>query len=322
MHPIPASMVPPSKRRPVWRGGIIQIHIGRTCDLACAHCSQGSDLALGGSPPMTPEQFEQAVVSLKGFWGVTGVFGGNPCMSKYFPDYCRILRARVPFVARGLWSNHPRGHGKECRITYNPAHSNLNCHLKSDAYEEFAREWPESIPHLKGMDQDSVHSSPWVAIQDVIEDEAERWKYIGACDVNQFWSAMLCVVHGEVRGYFCELAGAQAMLHQNNPDWMGTGQPMPMTGVPATPGWWNQDMSAFEAQARLHCMACGIPLRRAGLPATTADRLEFSETHRHIARPKVRDRPIEFVTIGAAVERPERPSTQYLPNVTPGYRGE
>lgn len=270
---------------------------------------------------MTPEQFEQAVDSLEGYFGVVGVFGGNPTLSKYFEDYCRILRAKVPFPRRGLWSNHPRGKGAVCRITFNPAHSNLNCHMQSEAYNEFARDWPESIRYLKGMDRDSVHGSPWVAVQDVIEDEAERWKLIGACDVNQYWSAMLCVVHGEVRGYFCELAGAQAMLHQNNPDWMGTGKPMPMTGLPATKGWWNQTMAAFEAQARQHCMACGIPLRREGLPALGTDREEFSKTHEFIARPKVKTRDVEFVQLGGVVERPSRPATEYLAGVTPGYKG-
>ncbi len=309
MTPIPAAMVPPSKKRPVWRGGIIQIMVTRACDLACSHCTQGSNLA-GRPAVMTPGEFEQAVDSLEGYFGVFGVFGGNPCVSPHFEDYCRILRAKVPFEQRGLWCNHPRGKGRVARITFNPKHSNLNCHLSQEAHDEFARDWPESIPYLKGMDRDSVHGAPFVAMKDVIADEAERWELISKCDVNQFWSAAVGVVPGRgLRAYFCELAYAQAALHHDNPDF-------PDAGLPASPGWWRQPMAAFDAQVRLHCHACGIPMRREGRSAVGGTRDEFSATHAHIARPKVRDRPVEFVTIGT-IQRPDRPSTEYLPGVTP-----
>ena len=314
-------MVPPSQKRPqIHRGGILQVHVTRACDLACASCSQGSNL--GGKPViMRPDQFEQAILSLSQYWGVIGLFGGNPCVSPYFEDYCAILRKHVPFIQRGLWSNHPRGKGAACRITFNPRFSNLNCHLNSEAYEEFARDWPESRPFLKGMDRDSVHSSPWVAIKDVIPDEEERWRLIGECDINKHWSAMIGVFRGELRAWFCEIAGAQAMLHQDNPDWDGTGQPMPDTGLEVVPGWWKAPMVAYEQQVRTHCVNCGIPMRRAGQNAVTGDHEQFSATHAHIARPKVRDRAVQFVSV-ESLARTERPATQYLPNVTPGYRGE
>jgi hypothetical protein len=59
-----AKMVAPGDRRPTkWRGGVIQIHVTRACDLACYNCTQGSNLA-GRVPFMSPAHFEQAVLSL------------------------------------------------------------------------------------------------------------------------------------------------------------------------------------------------------------------------------------------------------------------
>ncbi len=313
-------MVAPSQKRAgIWRNGVIQIQVTRACDLACHHCTQGSNLA-GKPVVMTPDQFDQACASLEGYWGVVGMFGGNPAMHPQFDKLCEIMRARFPFEQRGLWCNNLRGKGQHARITFNPRHSNLNVHLESDAAEEMRRDWPECAPHIKGVDIDSVHGSPWVALKDVIADEAERWKLIGKCDVNQHWSAAIGVVPGKgLRAFFCEIAYTQAALHADNPDWDGTGQPMPDLGLTVLPGWWKFNMNAFEAQAKLHCHACGIPMRRPGQLAIGGEKEEFSETHRHIARPKVRERPVEIVSIGNTIERVERPSTEYLPGTTPRF---
>ena len=287
----------------------MQIMVTRACDLACHGCSQGSNLA--GKPPlMTPGQFEQAVTSLAGYFGVIGVFGGNPCVSPYFDDYCHFMRKHVPFLQRGLWSNNLCGKGAEARETFNPRHSNLNVHMSREAYEEFWRDWPESGPYVKGLGIDSVHGSPWVAMQDVIEDEEERWRLIADCDINKYWSACIGVVPGRgLRAYFCEIAYAMAALHADDPDW-------PDTGLEVVPGWWKKPQADFEAQIRQHCPACGIPMRRPGQLAQGGTHEEFSETHRHIARPKIRDRPVQFVQV-ESLARTERPSTEYLPNTTP-----
>lgn len=311
-----AQMIAPSQKRPVWRGGVLQIMITRACDAACFSCTQGSNLA-GKPVMMSPEEFETAVKSLEGYFGVVGIFGGNPTMHPEFNLLCEILRAYVPFDQRGLWCNNLRGKGEIVRSTFNPLHSNLNVHLNSEAYSEFARDWPECVPYIKGEKLDSKHSAPFVALKDHIDDEEERWDLIGACDVNQFWSALIGVVPGRgLRAYFCELAYAQAALHATAED----AEDWPDTGLEVTPGWWRQPMAAFDAQVRLHCHACGIPMRRPGQYAIGGEFEEFSETHRAIAKPKVRDRPVQFVESIGRVERPDRPATEYLPGITPGYR--
>lgn len=319
-HTVPNMVMPGQPRKGIWNSGICQIMICRSCNESCVHCSQGSDLA-GRPAMMSVEQFRQACMSLESYFGIVGVFGGNPTTHPEFDKICEVMRGIIPFARRGLWSNALLGKGAHARVTFNPARSNLNCHLSREAYDEFARDWPESIPFLRGMDQDSVHGAPFVAIKDVVPDEAERWRMIGDCDVNKHWSSCIGTVNGELRAYFCELAYAQAALHADNPDWDGTGRPMPDTSVKVEPNWWKRPQKDFEAQIRLHCQACGIALRRPPVPAVGGDHSEFSETHRHIARPKTRGRAVQFVGVENLTARPDRPATEYLSGVTPGYKG-
>jgi hypothetical protein len=282
-------MKSPRDRRHVWRGGVLQIMITRSCDKACFNCTQGSNL--GGKPGMmTVEQFSQACDSLKGYFGVVGIFGGNPALHPQFDEICRVFRSKFPFEQRGLWCNHPKGKGAVCRITFNPHHSNLNVHLDQEAHDEFSRDWPECRPILKGLHEDSRHSPPFVAMQDVIDDEGERWDKISRCDVNQYWSSLIGVFRGELRAWFCELAGAQSMLHQHDPNY-------PDTGVAVVPGWWNQPMSAFQGQVRHHCHGCGIPLKGFGQLAVGGETEQVSQTHSDIYKPKRPGRPVQLVTL-------------------------
>jgi hypothetical protein len=283
-------MVAPSMRRDCYEhGGVLQIWVTRACDKACFGCTQGSNLA-GKPGMMTPDQYREAVASLEGYFGVVGMFGGNPAIHPHFEELCGILRdSWVPFEQRGLWCNHPNGKGAACRQTFDPKYSNLNVHLDREAAEEFAMDWPEAAPYVKGLDGDSRHSPVFVAMQDVIEDEGERWRLIADCDINKYWSAMIGVFRGELRGWFCEIAGAQAMLHQNDPDY-------PDTGVRIVPGWWKAGIEAYAEQIRYHCHRCGIPLRGHGELAVGGTTEQVSKTHADIYRPKIRGREVEVVT--------------------------
>ena len=311
---IPETMKSPrDKRQTIWRGGVLQIWVTRACDMACTHCTQGSHLA-GKPGMMTPEQFEQACQSLmwgpERYWGVVGMFGGNPCVHPEFETLCEIMRNWIPFDQRGLWSNNLMGHGKACRKTFNPDVSNLNVHESEAAYEEMLRDWPLSQP--KGLDEDSRHSPTLVAMQDM-EDmtDEERWELIGNCDVNQRWSALIGVFRGQLRGYFCELAGAQAMLHEREADY-------PDTGVPIQPGWWNRGMEAFEEQVRFHCFACGHPLRGEGDFARTGTREQVSKTHERIYKlKKPAGKTIELVTRRDQLGPKVSAATQYLSTEAP-----
>lgn len=283
-------MYPPSRRRPkasrAFREGVVQIIVTRACNLACFNCTQGSNLR-GKAGMMTPAQFEQAVDSLEGYWGVYGVFGGSPCFSPHFAEYCRILRERVPKEQCGLWSNNLNGHGAICRQTFSPHCSNLNVHMQRDAYDEMRRDWPESRPF--GLQEDSRHSPPFVAMLDVIESEEERWNLISKCDINVSWSSAIAVVRGELRAFFCEIAAAQAVLHQDDPDW-------PDTGLPVEKGWWKRPMADYAEQVRWNCHRCGVPLRGHGELAQSKDGVEqCSKTHANVYRPKTPGREVQVV---------------------------
>jgi hypothetical protein len=298
-------MVAPGQPRPAaWRKGIIQIHITRACDMACFGCTQGSNLA--GKPVMiTPEEFEVACHSLQGYDGVIGVFGGNPAVHPKFEELCQILAKYFPKEQRGLWCNHPRGKGKIMREIFNPRHSNLNVHLSREAYDEFKRDWPECNP--VGLKGDSQHSPPFVALQDQITNEKQRWEMIADCDINKYWSAMICTVPGKgLRAFFCEVAGAMAMLHADDPAW-------PDLGLQPIPGWWKKPIQDFGGQIKHYCHRCGIPLRRKGQLAIGGTFEETSEVHKEIYKPKVKDRPVKVVTLQSNYGRVNE-VTNYLGN--------
>lgn len=325
IYGVPERMVTPSmKRLGIWNGGIIQIVTTRACDLACFGCTAGSNLV---SKPavMTPEQFEEAVASLDGYWGVVGCFGGNPCTSRYFEDYCRILRARVPFPQRGLWTNNLMGKGSTARITFNPATSNVNVHMQSEAYAEFERDWPEALDARKahttaGLTQDSLHGTPWISMVDAGIPEEQRIKLIGSCDINATWSAAIAIVGGRPRAFLCEIQAHMAALHADNADWAGSGEAMPDWGLEVEPGWWRKPLAEFANQVGGMCHHCAIPMRRPGQFAIGGEAEEFSETHRHIARPKAKQRPVRVIESIGVVERSARPSTEYLPHTSPSRR--
>lgn len=236
---------------------------------------------------------------------------GN-CLHPQFDELCAIMRKRIPRAQRGIWCNHPRGKGAVMRATFNPAVSNLNVHLDQEAYDEFKRDWPES--KVKGLTDDSRHSPPFVAMKDMDElqmpdgrivpnSESARWELISRCDINRNWSSLIGVFRGELRAWFCEIAGAQAMLHQYNPLY-------PDTGVEVTPGWWNRGMEAFAHQVRHHCHDCGIPLRGYGELAVQGKVEQVSITHQVIYQPKDKNREVQVVS------RREEIKDQALPRAT------
>ena len=158
-------MIAPGQLRPSkpYRGGVIQVWVTRACDKACFHCTQGSNY--GGKPEfITVEQFRDACRSLRGYFGVVGMFGGNPALHPQFEELCAVMREEVPTEQRGIWSNNPMTVEKAriMRATFNPGYSNLNVHLDRKAYDLFKEEWPECGP--VGLERDSRHAPVFVAI--------------------------------------------------------------------------------------------------------------------------------------------------------------
>ncbi len=131
---------------------------------------------------------------------------------------------------------------------------------------------------------------------------------IANCDINKFWSAIIGVFRKELRGYFCEIAGAQAMLHQYDEGY-------PDLGVPIEPDWWRRSMADFAAQVRYHCHACGIPLRGHGELAVTGTTEQVSKTHADIYKPKTRGRDVELVQLTSQLDGQSlKRATDYIEN--------
>lgn len=305
-----SKMKAPGDLRPTWMGGIIQIHITRVCNLSCVSCTQGSNL--GGKPViMSLINFEKAVKTLKNYFGVVGIFGGNPCMHPEFTTICDILMDNIPKERRGLWSNNLMGHGKVCREVFNPNVSNLNVHMDRDAYNEMIKTWPECNPI--GLMADSRHSPPFVAMDDIEGlNENDKVRLINNCDINQLWSAMICQINDKPYAYFCELAGAQAMLHND-----------PVTGLDLSYSnqhnsdyreWWKLPINKFNSQIIRHCFSCGVPLRGKGDLAVTGQHEYVSSTHLPIYRLKDKNKTLHIVTkldqLGGSVRR----TTDYISN--------
>lgn len=315
-------MVPPGRpRKGKWLSGVIQILVTRACDNACLACTQSSNLA---GPPRFIDlaHFETALKSLRGYFGVVGVFGGNPALHPHFEELCGLVRKHVPFRQRGIWCNNPMTvrTAEVMAKTFNPAHSNLNVHLNREAYDKFKAGWPRCNPI--GLDGDSRHSPVHLAMKDLdvlpanpgrdteyltkMENtEANRLSLIADCDINRHWSALIGTFRGELRAWFCEIAASQAMLHQDEPDYPDTGVPIRTDGLSEfSQGdgkgrhtqWWREPMQTFAGQVRKHCHECGVPLRGWGELATSTTATEqTSKTHAACFRPKRAGRPVEVV---------------------------
>lgn len=254
-------MVPPGKPRPsIWRNGVLQVWVTRACDKSCCGCTQGSNLA--GKPGMiTVDQYAQALDSLKGYWGVIGMFGGNPAVHPRFQDLCKILRDKVPFEQRGIWCNHPISpeNARTMAVTFNPNVSNLNLHQDQSAFDMFHEYWPQCRHQLKGLTKDSEHVSWWKSPIDLGVSEEERWDRISKCDVNQLWSAMIYPFRSKLRGSICEIMGAMDMLKESDPTWPDNG--IDVTQLYDGKLWWELPIEAFREQVRSHCHHCNMPYK-------------------------------------------------------------
>lgn len=281
--------------------GVLQIHLTRACSLSCYGCTQSSNLG-GKTYFITLENFEHICKSLINYPWVIGIFGGLPNLHPKFGEICEILRSYFPKERCGLWSNDLKGTGKICRQTFNPAVSNLNVHLVRSAYEEMLRDWPECRPF--GLVQDSRHSPTLVAIKDIIVDEGERWELISQCSVNQRWSSLAGQFRGEPRGWFCEIAGAQSILYQDDITYPDTGFDVRTEFIDENTkkpiSWWQLPMQSFSHQVKKHCLECGVMLNGYGELAQRNDidgKEQVSKTHQNVYKPKRPNRRVELVTI-------------------------
>jgi organic radical activating enzyme len=232
---------------------IICVDVTNKCDLDCSNCTRllANQDALW---EMTPENFRTALRSLKDYFGIIAMLGGNPCMHSKFPELCQIFVEEIPNrLQRGLWTNNPFKHEDVARETFGTF--NLNAHGVERAQPALQRLTDAARTNDRiawTYMGHSVHAPLLTAVKDVYGD-SDMWKKITECDINREWSASIVQnKDGELRAYFCEVAAAFDLARGGD------------HGHPVSPGWWQQKIEAFSDQIKHFCPGCGVPAKMKG----------------------------------------------------------
>ncbi len=153
-------------------------------------------------------------------------------------------------------------------------------------------------------------------------DKEKAWELISDCDINKHWSALIGTFRGKLMAWFCEVAGAQAMLHEHEANYPSTGYDLelevPLYATnPNAARWWQLPMQMFSGQVRKHCHDCGVPLRGYGeLACNDGGKEQVSATHAGIYRPKRQGRQVEVVTELVQLGTKGLKVTEYLQGAT------
>jgi organic radical activating enzyme len=229
---------------------IICIDVTNKCDLACSNCTrllENQDAFW----EMTPDNFRKALQSLKGYFGVIAMIGGNPCMHKDFEELCRIFVEEVPNkLQRGLWTNNYFKHRTIIEETFGTF--NLNSHGEARA-EANLLDLHKTVSSNGALSWfyggHSEHAPLLTAVKDLFP-EKEMWERISNCDINKEWSASIVQNKGELRVYFCEVAASFDLARGQD------------HGQPVTDGWWKSVARDFEDQIKRFCPGCGVPAKQ------------------------------------------------------------
>lgn len=214
----------------------IQIDVTNACTRACSNCTRF--VGHRESFVMEPAVFQQAAEALADFptssppvagidHKVVGIIGGEPLIHPRFTELAEIFSRAIPNREnRGLWT------GLQWQKT----------------------RYAELIERVFGYvnnnrhDTECRHSPILVAVSDVVEDSMVWRNMIGACWLQQLWSATVTP-----KGFFfCEIAGTMDLLFD------GPG------GLPVEPGCWRRPLTDFQEQINRWCPRCGVPLNLRG----------------------------------------------------------
>ena len=218
---------------------LIQITVNNHCEHDCCHCSQLVPHQCN-KYDMSLEQVESALISLQGFNGHIGCFGGNPLLHPQFPEICKLYQKYIPVkLRRELWCSG-QNYGKYIRI------------IKETFYDE-------SVAYNEHEDgQECWHQPLQIAIEEVIDDGQLMRDIILNCWVQQRWSAAIT----PKGAYFCEIAAARAHL---------LGEPK---GLPLEKDWWKWPISTYHKQISELCPKCSACLP---MPMKPNDKQEWDD---------------------------------------------
>ena len=272
---------------------IICIDVTNKCDLACSNCTRllkNQDSLW----EMTPDNFREALRSLKNYRGVIAMIGGNPCTHSKFEEMCAIFREEIPNqFQRGLWTNNYFKHREVIEKTFGAL--NLNPHNVERANEPLKDLYQVMVKN-RGFNGgyyvgNSVHAPLLTAIRDLYP-EAEMWERISRCDINREWSATIIQNQNKLRAYFCEVAASFDL--SRNTDF----------GIPVTLDWWKRPIVDFASQIRKFCPGCGAAARQK--PTVDANQIDtYTKTNADIAlkSKEQKNRKIEELVSNRTEER-------------------
>ncbi len=211
----------------------VQIETCTTCRFDCANCSRFRKHYPEWIMPL--DQFKQAVDSLEGYpeyasemqgkkpiGPYIGMTGGDPVLHPQFEEMCEYLRSKFPKEQCGLWTTLPPGKEEYREIICDTFHSIfVNDHSREDI---------EHHPFL-------------CSIEEFETNPIHMWCRINNCWAQHSWSASI----NPKGAWFCEMAGAQAMLVDGDGGW------------PVKKGWWVKMPWDFKSQVEKYCPHCGGP---------------------------------------------------------------
>lgn len=243
------------------------------CLTGCSNCTR----LLAHEPKryiMKPQQFEACVLVAREFVyhsppcpqgrknKTLGIFGGEPLMSPYFPQYVDILCNLVPEPEhRGLWTS--LDWPNYTHTQYGPAAPHVQKLLGTqDGKHRGYLNW-----NMHDETNTCLHHPTLVSISDVVEDEKHRWQLINDCWLNREWSAAYALdAQGEPKFYFCEIAASFDRVAGQAPSWRSI-------GLPLTSRIWAHDLvmkpdadgilqpqGPYAEQIKACCSRCGHPL--------------------------------------------------------------
>ena len=281
---------------------IICIDVTNKCDLACSNCTrllENQDAYW----EMTPENFRTVLRSLKGYFGIIAMLGGNPCMHKNFEELCKVFVEEVPNkLQRGLWTNNYFKHRQLCLDTFGTFNLNTHGVERAEAVmNDFAQQAARGGAVVWSYSGHSDHAPLLTAVKDLYAED-EMWAKIGSCDINREWSASVVQNKGELRAYFCEVAAAFDLARNED------------NGMPVEEGWQQQPITAFTDQIKKFCPGCGVPAKQAPIK-DFADTDTYTDSNADLAikSQKYKKRKIIYMSVENKKET-DRRVTSYNSN--------
>lgn len=202
---------------------IIQIEATNLCNKSCSNCTRFcGHYTRDKIFFVSLEDLERYLYSLRDYYGVVGLIGGEPTLHPQFIEISYLFKKYRPKTHCGLWSNTSTAEFKNNIYLINEVygHQNLNDHSTA-----------------------ILHTPLLVSADSLSDNQHVKNSMFNQCWVQLSWSATIT----PKGGYFCEVAGMLAYLFNGPDGW----------DVKKTPDWWKLGIEEYKYQIDWACNKCG-----------------------------------------------------------------